>query len=116
MRAAVSRNLEGKGIILHPQTNLTELTKSEEGIKVITDHGEELVADVVLFATGCVPNTKRLNLQAAGVVLRLDKLVAVKHTTTFCVGFTEEEAVQQANGDILIYTSSFNPMRNTIAG
>ncbi|KAL9659795.1 hypothetical protein QQ045_024604 [Rhodiola kirilowii] len=68
MRAAVSRNLEGKGIILHPQTNLTELTKSEEGIKVITDHGEELVADVVLFATGCVPNTKRLNLQAAGVV------------------------------------------------
>ncbi|KAL9683783.1 hypothetical protein QQ045_021598 [Rhodiola kirilowii] len=76
MRAAVSRNLEGKGIILHPQTNLTELTKSEEGIKVITDHGEELVADAVLFATGCVPNTKRLNLQAAGVVL--DKLGAVK--------------------------------------
>ncbi|KAL9685575.1 hypothetical protein QQ045_023026 [Rhodiola kirilowii] len=32
------------------------------------------------------------------------------------VGFTEEEAVQQANGDVLIYTSSFNPMRNTISG
>ncbi|CAM8924431.1 unnamed protein product [Rhodiola kirilowii] len=172
MRAAVSRNLEGRGIILHPQTNLTELTKSEEGIKVITDHGEELAADAVLFATGRVPNTKRLNLQAAGV--ELDKLGAVKvdeysrtnipsiwavgdvtnrvnltpvalmeatcfantvfggkpskadynhiPCAVFCipplsvVGFTEEEAVQQANGDVLIYTSSFNPMRNTISG
>lgn len=29
-----------------------QLIKTEDGIKVITDHGEELVADVVLFATG----------------------------------------------------------------
>lgn len=29
-----------------------QLIKSEESIKVITDHGEEIVADVVLFATG----------------------------------------------------------------
>ncbi|KAL9662444.1 hypothetical protein QQ045_027277 [Rhodiola kirilowii] len=85
-----------------------------------------------LLPTGCVPNTKRLNLQAAGVML--DKLGAVKvdeYSRTnipsiwavgtdipplSVVGFTEEEAVQQANGDVLIYTSSFNPMRNTISG
>ena len=30
----------------------SQLIKSENGIKVITDHGEELLADVVLFATG----------------------------------------------------------------
>lgn len=29
-----------------------QLVKTEDGIKVITDHGEELIADVVLFATG----------------------------------------------------------------
>ncbi|GJU84084.1 glutathione reductase, cytosolic [Tanacetum coccineum] len=51
MRALVARNLEGKGVILHPQTNLTQLVKTGDGIKVTTDHGEELMADVVLFAT-----------------------------------------------------------------
>lgn len=29
-----------------------QLIKTEDGIKVITDHGEELHADLVLFATG----------------------------------------------------------------
>nr|GFD11517.1 glutathione reductase, cytosolic [Tanacetum cinerariifolium] len=52
MRALVARHLEGRGIILHPQTNLTQLVKTDDGIKVTTDHGEELMADVVLFATG----------------------------------------------------------------
>ncbi|GAU29051.1 hypothetical protein TSUD_278080 [Trifolium subterraneum] len=52
MRAVVARNLEGRGINLHPRTNLKELIKTDDGIKVITDHGEELIADAVLFATG----------------------------------------------------------------
>lgn len=85
MRAVVAKNLEGRGIKLHPTTNLTEvlsdwifwflvlfdvidisiyykpnwdndmvmqLVRTENGIKVCTDHGEELIADVVLFATG----------------------------------------------------------------
>uniref|UniRef100_A0A7N1A517 Glutathione reductase n=1 Tax=Kalanchoe fedtschenkoi TaxID=63787 RepID=A0A7N1A517_KALFE len=172
MRAGVARNLQGRGINLHPTTNISELSKSAEGIKVVTDNGKELIADVVLFATGRVPNTKRLNLQAAGV--ELDNLGAVKvdeysrtnvpsiwavgdvtnrvnltpvalmEATCFAntvfggnptkpdynhipcavfsipplsvVGLSEEEAVQQANGDLLIYTSSFNPMKNTISG
>ena len=29
-----------------------QLVKTEDGIKVTTDHGEELMADAVLFATG----------------------------------------------------------------
>ena len=29
-----------------------QLSKTDDGIKVRTDHGEELFADVVLFATG----------------------------------------------------------------
>ncbi|KAJ6428311.1 hypothetical protein OIU84_023686, partial [Salix udensis] len=76
MRAVVARNLEGRGINLHPRTNLTELTKTEKGIKIYTDHKEELLADVVLFATGRAPNTKRLNLEAVGV--ELDNAGAVK--------------------------------------
>ena len=61
---------------MHPQTNLTQLTKTEDGIKVLTSHGEEFVADVVLFATGRSPNTKRLNLEAVGV--ELDKTGAIR--------------------------------------
>lgn len=95
MRAVVARNLEGRGVNLHPRTSLTEVlyilydlctivlngiaacfcflhlifcvinicpalifspliqvTKTENGVKVTTDHGEEIFADVVLFATG----------------------------------------------------------------
>ncbi|KAK6929583.1 Pyridine nucleotide-disulfide oxidoreductase, dimerization domain [Dillenia turbinata] len=172
MRAVVARNLEARGINLHPRTNLTELTKVEGGIKVVTDHGEEIVADVVLFATGRAPNTKRLNLEAVGV--KLDNTGAVivdeySHTNiptiwaigdvtnrmnltpvalmegtcfaktvfggeptkpdylnvpcaVFCnpplsvVGLSEEQAIEQAKGDISVFTSSFNPMKNTISG
>ncbi|KAJ3708991.1 hypothetical protein LUZ61_012696 [Rhynchospora tenuis] len=76
MRAVVAKNLEGRGIKLHPQSTLTELSKTDEGIKVVTDQGDVLVADVVLFATGRAPNTKRLNLAAAGV--ETDKTGAIK--------------------------------------
>lgn len=172
MRTVVARNLEGRGINLHPRTTIKELIKSEEGIKVITDHGEEIVADVVLFATGRAPNTKRLNLKAVGV--EVDQTGAVKvdensrtnipsiwavgdvtnrmnltpvalmegtcfaktvfggqpckpdyrdvPCAVFCipplsvVGLSEEQAIEQGKGDILVFTSSFNPMRNTISG
>ncbi|KAF5193925.1 Glutathione reductase, cytosolic [Thalictrum thalictroides] len=32
------------------------------------------------------------------------------------VGLTEEQAVEGAKGDVVIFTSSFNPMKNTISG
>ncbi|KAI4303927.1 hypothetical protein MLD38_039505 [Melastoma candidum] len=172
MRAVVARNLEGRGINLHPRSTLTELTKTEDGIKVITDHGEELVADIVLFATGRIPNTKRLNLNAVGVeidatgAIKVDEYsrtnipsiwavgdvtnrmnltpVALMEGSCFAksvfggqptkpdyqnipcavfsipplsvVGLSEEQAIDQINGDILVYTSSFNPMKNTVSG
>ncbi|XP_039116822.1 glutathione reductase, cytosolic [Dioscorea cayenensis subsp. rotundata] len=172
MRVVVAKNLEGRGIRLHPNTNLSELSKTENGIKVITDHGDEIIADAVLFATGRSPNTKRLNLEAVGV--EVDRIGAVKvdeysQTTVpsiwaigdvtnrmnltpvalmegtyfsktvfggqptkpdynyipcavFCipplsvVGLSEQEAVKQCKGDVLVFTSTFNPMKNTISG
>ncbi|XP_051118230.1 glutathione reductase, cytosolic [Andrographis paniculata] len=173
MRAVVARNLENRGVNLHPRTNLTELVKTEDGIKVRTDHGEEITADVVLFATGRAPNTKRLNLESVGVEVDrrtgavkvddysrtnipsiwaigdvTDRLnltpVALMEGTCFAktvfggqatapdynhipyavfgipplsvVGLSEELALEKSNGDILIYTSTFNPMKNTISG
>ncbi|GAA0151657.1 reductase [Lithospermum erythrorhizon] len=172
MRAVVARNLEGRGINMHPCTTLTELVKTEDGIKVTTDHGEELIADVVLFATGRAPNSKRLNLEAVGIevdrsgAIKVDEYsqtsvpsiyaigdvtnrmnltpVALMEGTCFAktvfggqqvkpdyehipyavfsipplsvVGLSEEEAIEKANGEISVFTSSFNPMKNTISG
>ncbi|XP_030515542.2 glutathione reductase, chloroplastic [Rhodamnia argentea] len=172
MRAVVARNLEGRGINLHPRTNLTELIKTEDGIKVVTDHGEELHADLVLFATGRIPNTKRLNLTSVGVetdtvgAVKVDEYsrtnvpsiwavgdvtnrinltpVALMEGTCFAktvfggeptkpdysnvpcavfsipplsvVGLSEDEAIEQANGEVLVFTSTFNPMKNTVSG
>jgi glutathione reductase (NADPH) len=76
MRTVVASNLEGRGIRLHPGTNLSELSKTADGIKVVTDKGEEIIADVVLFATGRTPNSQRLNLEAAGV--EVDNIGAIK--------------------------------------
>ncbi|KAJ6810412.1 glutathione reductase, cytosolic-like [Iris pallida] len=172
MRAVVAKNLEGRGINLHPGTSLAELIKTEDGIRVLTDHGGEFMADVVLFATGRIPNTKRLNLEAVGV--EVDKTGAIKvdeysrtnvpsiwavgdvtnrmnltpvalmegtcfsktvfggqpskpdykdiPCAVFCippmsvVGLSEQQALEEGKGDVLVFTSSFNPMKNTISG
>lgn len=38
-----------------------QLVKTEDGIKVTTDHGEELMTDVVLLATGNIMSLKSIN-------------------------------------------------------
>lgn len=172
MREVVARNLQGRGINLHPGTNISELHKTDDGIRVVPDHGDELMADVVLFATGRSPNTKRLNLEAVGVELdksraiKVDEYsrttvpsiwavgdvtnrmnltpVALMEGTCFSktvfggqptkpdysfipcavfsipplsvVGLSEQQAIEQGKSDVLVYTSSFNPMKNTISG
>lgn len=32
------------------------------------------------------------------------------------VGLSEEQAIEQAKGDVLVFTSTFNPMKNTVSG
>ncbi|KAL6591482.1 hypothetical protein ACP70R_049985 [Stipagrostis hirtigluma subsp. patula] len=165
MRAVVASNLEGRGIRLHPGTNLSELSKTADGIKVVTDKGEELIADVVLFATGRTPNSQRLNLDAVGVevdqigAIKVDEYsrtsvpsvwavgdvtnrinltpVALMEATCFAktvfggqptkpdyrdvpcavfsLGCSEQQALEDAKSDVLVFTSSFNPMKNSIS-
>ncbi|KAL0392601.1 UNVERIFIED_CONTAM: Glutathione reductase, chloroplastic [Sesamum radiatum] len=167
MRAVVARNLEGRGINLHPRTSLTELVKTEGGIKVRTDHGEEITADVVLFATGNIQYSETCSLYLTGsfgveldcatravkvddysrtnipsiwaigdVTNRMNLTpVALMEGTCFAktvfgggqtavmiipplsvVGLSEEQALEKANGDVLVFTSTFNPMKNSISG
>lgn len=172
MRSVVAKNLENRGIALHPNTNIAKIEKVSGGLKAYTDGGEEFETDVVLFAVGRKPNTKRLNLEAVGVELSRDGAVKVNEysqtnvpsiwavgdvtdrinltpvalmegtcvaKTLFggekvkpdysnvpsavfsipplsVVGLSEQEAISQAKNDIIVFTSSFTPMKNTISG
>eukprot|EP00252_Welwitschia_mirabilis_P015171 TRINITY_DN33389_c0_g1_i1.p1 TRINITY_DN33389_c0_g1~~TRINITY_DN33389_c0_g1_i1.p1 ORF type:complete len:493 (+),score=117.13 TRINITY_DN33389_c0_g1_i1:340-1818(+) len=92
MRAIVKDNLEGRGINIHPKTNLLKLERTERGIKVYTDQGDELMADVVLFAVGRTPNSWRLNLKAVGVecdphgAIKVDEYSRTTVPTIWAVG------------------------------
>lgn len=172
MRTVVSKNLEGRGVALHPNTNITKIEKVEGGLKAYTDKGQEIETDVVLMAVGRKPNTKKLNLEAVGVELLKDGAVKVNEfsqtnipsiwavgdvtnrinltpvalmegtclaKTLFAgqkvkpdyenvpcavfsipplsvVGLSEQQAISQAKNDIIVFTSSFTPMKNTISG
>jgi glutathione reductase (NADPH) len=76
MRAHVANNLEGRGIKLHPYTNIVKLEKVAGGIKATSDKGEEYEADAVMFAVGRKPTTKTVGLENVGV--ELDKAGAIK--------------------------------------
>uniref|UniRef100_A0A0E0K6Q9 glutathione-disulfide reductase n=1 Tax=Oryza punctata TaxID=4537 RepID=A0A0E0K6Q9_ORYPU len=136
MRSVVASNLEGRGIRLHPGTNLSELSKTADGIKVVTDKGEEIIADVVLFATGRTPNSQRLNLEAAGVevdnigAIKVDDYSRTSVPNIWAVGDVTNRinltpvalmeatcfsALEEAKSDVLVYISSFNPMKNSIS-
>ncbi|KAH7307889.1 hypothetical protein KP509_22G081700 [Ceratopteris richardii] len=172
MRGVVAKNLEGRGVNLHPSTNIIKIEKIEGGLKVYSDRGEEIETDVVLMAVGRKPNTTGLNLNAVGVELHKDGAIKVDEysqtnipsiwavgdvtnrinltpvalmegtclaKTLFggekikpdyenvpcavfsipplsVVGLSEQEAVSQTENDILVFTSSFTPMKNTISG
>lgn len=172
MRSVVAKNLEGRGVNLHPNTNIVKIEKVEGGLKAYTDSGQEIETDVVLLAVGRKPNTKALNLSAVGVELLKDGAVKVNEYSQTnipsiwavgdvtnrinltpvalmegtclakslfggqkskpdyenipcavfsipplsVVGLSEQEAISQAKSDLLVFTSSFTPMKNTISG
>jgi glutathione reductase (NADPH) len=57
------------GIDLHLGTDVLEMERQEDGIRVTGSSGRQGVFDEVLFATGRAPNTSGLGLEEAGVAL-----------------------------------------------
>jgi glutathione reductase (NADPH) len=68
LREALAEAMEAQGIRLHPSVLLHRLELLEDGCKRLhlTD-GRSFDSDLVFFALGRVPNTKRLGLDQAGV-------------------------------------------------
>ena len=58
-----------KGIKFMPNTNVDRIEQVDAGFTVHTTAGETVATDLVMYATGRVPNTKNLGLENLGVSL-----------------------------------------------
>lgn len=73
VRDTLAKEMSKKGVAIRLHTNVTELIKAAGGQITAKLDGDselqagELQADVVMFATGRVPNVRGLGLRAAGV-------------------------------------------------
>src|SRR5947199_7562026 len=68
IRVALAQEMRGRGIEIHTRTQVTRIEKDpHEGYTVFTGIGQEISADLVMYATGRGPNTKGLGLDAVGV-------------------------------------------------
>ncbi len=65
-----------KGIKFMHKTNVDKIEKTGAGLTVHTVNGETVATDLVMYATGRVPNSKNLGLEALGVTL--DAVGAIK--------------------------------------
>lgn len=77
VRAFVRDELDHKGIQLKFQCNVESITEHEGRKRLQLTTGESLDVDVVLYATGRVPNTDGLNLEQAGVECRAGGAIVV---------------------------------------
>lgn len=59
------------------QTNVTQIEKLGDSLKVSFDHGPDIEVDTVLFATGRHPNTANIGLEKLGVKLAKNGSVIV---------------------------------------
>ena len=66
-RAHVAAGMVAHGVDLRVRTDVARLEQVAGGIKVVALDGTEAEVDLVLYATGRVPNSGGLGLEAAGV-------------------------------------------------
>ncbi|MCW5653842.1 glutathione-disulfide reductase [Hydrogenophaga sp.] len=67
IRHFVAAEMVKAGVDLHLDAGVVDVRKTDEGLRVTCEGGAVLTADAVLYATGRVPNTQGLGLEAVGV-------------------------------------------------
>ena len=77
LRSHVADAMRERGVVLEVGRDLAGIEKAGHGLTVRVDNGETHVVDQVLFATGRVPNTAGLGLEALGVGIAANGAVAV---------------------------------------
>ncbi|MBN2906106.1 MAG: glutathione-disulfide reductase [Rhodobacteraceae bacterium] len=76
-RGHVAGAMRDSGIDLRLGTNVQRVDRVEDGLWVKATDGHDAVYDAVMYATGRVPNTEGLGLEAAGVALKSSGAVEV---------------------------------------
>jgi len=70
VRATLASEMEKKGIRIRRECQVHSIEKRPDGsFSLLTDCGEEMEADAVMYATGRSPNTANLGLEEVGVTL-----------------------------------------------
>jgi glutathione reductase (NADPH) len=76
VRATLSLEMKGRGIAIHTRTHIVAVESDPGGCTARTQLGQEISADVIMYATGRRPNTRGLGLAELGVTL--DEVGAVE--------------------------------------
>ncbi|MEM7619932.1 MAG: glutathione-disulfide reductase [Pseudomonadota bacterium] len=69
MRDKLQEEMNNRGISLHLNTNPTQLSQQDGKYHVALNTGTTLTTDLVMYATGRIPNTQNLGLEKVGVAL-----------------------------------------------
>jgi glutathione reductase (NADPH) len=78
LRIALAQEMRNRGIEIHTRTQVTRIEKDpRDGYSVFTEIGQEISADLVMYATGRGPNTKGLGLAESGIETRKNGAVIV---------------------------------------
>jgi len=77
LRAHLAREMRTRGVDLRFGARVEAIRRGPRGLALALAGGAPLEVDAVLYATGRVPSTAGLGLEAAGVELRPDGAVAV---------------------------------------
>ncbi len=77
IRVELSRAMQALGVEIHTRTTPVKIERDSSGSTVTTNHGQEISTDLVMFATGRVPNTHGMGLEDIGVKLGRNGAVEV---------------------------------------
>ncbi len=77
VRVALAQEMRNRGIEIHTRCQVARIEKFPHGYSVFTTHGQEISADLVMYATGRKPNTAGLGLAEIGVALNAEGAIEV---------------------------------------
>jgi glutathione reductase (NADPH) len=77
VRVDIAKEMRQRGITIRTRTELARIEKIQGGFTAHTKAGEEISADLVMYATGRKPNIKNMGLEEVGVKLHADGRVLV---------------------------------------
>ena len=92
VRVMLHEEMEKKGLSVRTKANIARIDKTGAGLIATLEDGSTIETDLIMYATGRVPNTVGLNLHAAGVdcdedgAVLVDKYSETSEPHIFAVG------------------------------